>query len=99
MLTVTATIKVQPGKEEAFKQEAAKMIAHVKANEPGTLVYVLNQATGDPTEFLFVESYTNQEALTAHGGSEPMRHFFGAVGGLVAGRPEIKMYNEIGGKK
>ena len=99
MLTVTATLKVQAGKEDAFRQEAEKMIAHVKANEPGTLTYILHQATGDPTEFLFFESYTNQEALTAHGASEPMRHFFGAVGGLVAGRPEIKMYNELGGKK
>lgn len=99
MITVIATLKVQAGKEGAFQQEAEKMIAHVKANEPGTLTYILHRSTSDPTEFVFFETYKDQESLTLHGGSEPMRHFFGAVGGLVAGRPEIKMYAEIAGKK
>jgi quinol monooxygenase YgiN len=99
MITVVATLKIQPGKEEAFKQEAEKMVAHVKANEPGTLTYILHRSTADPTEFLFFETYRDQESLSAHGASEPMRHFFGAVGGLVAGRPEIKMYEEIGGTR
>ena len=99
MITVVATLKVQPGKEDAFRQEAEKMIAHVKSGEPGTLTYILHQSNSDPTEFLFFETYKDQESLTAHGASEPMRHFFGAVGGLVAGRPEIKMYQELGGKR
>ena len=99
MITVVATLKVQPGKEGAFRQEAEKMIAHVKANEPGTLVYVLHQSTKDPTEFMFFETYSDQAAFSAHGASESMRHFFGAVGTLVAGRPEVKMYDEIAGKK
>ena len=99
MITVVATIKLQEGKEGAFRQEAEKMVAHVKANGPGTLVYVLYQSTSDPTEFMFFETYSDQGAFSAHGASDSMRHFFGAMGGLVAGRPEIKMYNEIGGKK
>ena len=99
MITVTAVLKVQPGKEDAFKAEAQKMLDHVKANEPKTTMYVLHQSNSDSTEFLFFETYADQEGFAAHGASEPMRHFFGAVGGLVAGRPEIKMYTEIGGKK
>jgi quinol monooxygenase YgiN len=99
MVTVVATLKVQSGKEEAFQKEAEKMIAHVKGNEPGTITYVLHRSKSDPTEFMFFEIYKDQESLAAHGASEPMRHFFGAVGGLVDGRPEIKMYDEIGGKK
>lgn len=95
MITVVATIKVQAGQEERFRQEAEKMIAHVRANEPGTLAYTLHVSNSDPTEFMFFETYTDQAALAAHGSSEPMRHFFGAVGGLVDGRPEIKMYTEL----
>jgi quinol monooxygenase YgiN len=98
MITVTAVIKVQPGKEEEFRREAEKMIEHVKANEPGTLTYVLHRLSADPTEFLFFERYDGQESLAAHGASQPMREFFKAVGGLVAGRPEIRMYEELGGK-
>jgi quinol monooxygenase YgiN len=99
MITVVATIKVQAGQEAKFRQEAEKMIAHVKASEPGTLTYVLHVSNSDPTEFMFFETYKDQESLGAHGASEPMRHFFGAVGGLIDGRPEIKMFTEIAGKK
>ena len=99
MVTVIATLRVQSGKEEAFQREAEKMITHVKANEPGTLTYVLHRSSADPTEFMFYEVYKDQEALNTHGASEPMRHFFGAVGGFVAGRPEIKTFQEVAGKK
>ena len=37
MLTVIAKIKVKADQAETFEAEAKKMIAHVKANEPGTL--------------------------------------------------------------
>jgi len=99
VVTVIATLKVKAGNEAAFRQAAEKMIAHVKANEAGTLSYLLHRSTGDPTQFLFYEVYADQGALAAHGASEPMQQFFGAVGGLLDGRPEITLYEELGGKK
>ena len=99
MMTVIARLKVKEGNEDAFRSAADKMIAHVRANEPGTLTYVLHRSTADPTEFVFYEVYADQGAFAAHGGSEPMQQFFGAVGGLLAGRPEIGMYQELAGKK
>ena len=99
MVTVIATLKVKSGNEAAFEQAARGMIAHVKANEPGTLSYILHRSSSDPTEFVFYEVYSDQGALATHGGSEPMQKFFGSVGGLLDGRPEIKMYTQIDGKK
>jgi len=98
-MTVIAKLKVSAGKEDAFRQAAAKMIEHVKANEAGTLKYILHRSTSDPTEFVFYEVYADQGAFAAHGGSEAMQQFFGAVGALLAGRPEISMYEELAGKK
>ncbi|HVN83834.1 MAG TPA: putative quinol monooxygenase [Candidatus Binatia bacterium] len=98
-MTVIATLKIKSGNEAAFQQAAEKMITHVKANEPGTLTYVLNRSTSDPTKFVFYEVYQDQAAFAAHGGSAPMQEFFGAVGTLLDGRPEIHMYEELGGKK
>jgi len=97
--TVIAKLKVKAGSEATFQQAADKMIVHVKANEPGTLTYVLHRSTADPTEFLFYEVYADQGALGAHSSSEPMQQFFGAIGGLLDGRPEITMYEELGGKR
>lgn len=98
-MTVIATLKVKPGSEATFRQAADKMIAYVKANEPGTLTYLLNRSTSDPTHFVFYEVYADEAAFAAHGGSESMQQFFGAVGTLLDGRPEIRMYEELAGKK
>ncbi|MFI5367124.1 MAG: putative quinol monooxygenase [Candidatus Binatia bacterium] len=98
-MTVIAKLTVKSGSEVAFLQAAEKMIAHVKANEPGTLLYTLNRSTTHPGEFVFYEIYADQAAFATHGGSAPMQEFFGAVGTLLDGRPAITMYDEIGGKR
>ncbi len=98
-ITVIANVKVKPGSEAAFESEAARMISYVKANEPGTLTYILHRSQADPSQYLFYEVYTDQTALAAHGGSEAMMQFFGAMGEIVAARPEITMYEEIDGKR
>lgn len=99
MITVLAKLKIRPDGREAFEAAAAEMIEHVKANEPQTLQYVLLRSQGDANEFVFYEVYSDQAALDAHGTSAQMQKFFGAVGALLAGQPEIKTYEEISGKK
>jgi quinol monooxygenase YgiN len=99
MVTVIATLKVKSGSEAGMEKAARQMIAYVKEHEPGTLTYILHRSTADPTEFVFYEVYADQGALATHSGSEQMKKFFGAAGGLLEGRPEIKMYEQIDGKK
>ncbi len=95
MLTVIATLKVQPGKEDAFIAAAKSMIEYVTANEPGTKAYSLHRSMAEPTTFVFYEVYADQAAFAAHGGSPAMAEFFGAAGTLLAGRPDIAMYEDI----
>ncbi len=99
MITIVAKLKVKAGSEATFQAEMEKMIAHVKAAEPGTLTYLLYRATSDPTQFVVYENYADAEAMSAHSSSETMQAFFGAVGGILDGRPEIGIYEEVGGKK
>ena len=99
MVTVMAKLKIQPGKESAFEGAAGELIAYVKESEPGTLTYVLHRSTADPTEYVYYEVYTDQAALAAHGGSAAMQKFFGAIGALLAGRPEITLYDEVAAKR
>jgi quinol monooxygenase YgiN len=99
MITVIAKLKVHTDGEAAFRQAAEKMIAHVTANEPGTVTYVLHRSTSDPTVFVFYEAYADQAAFAAHGSSAAMQEFFGAVGTLLDGRPEIHVYEPLGGKR
>ena len=99
MLIVIAKVKVQPGKEEEFTAAGRKMVAHVKANEPGTVTYTLNQSTADKTAFVFYEAYRDQEAFAAHAGSQMMQDFGRSLAGVVAGRPELTMYDEVDAKR
>lgn len=99
MITVIATLKVQGGKGPALEEAVRPLIAHVRANEAGTLSYLFHRSTSDPTVFVFYEVYADQAALAAHGSSEPIQKFFGVVGGLLDGRPDIQMYEELGGKR
>jgi quinol monooxygenase YgiN len=95
MLTVIAKLKVKPDQAETFEAEGKKLIAHVKANEPGTLSYVLHRSTADATTYLFYEVYEDQAAFALHGGSPAMQAFFGAMKGVLDGRPELEMYEAV----
>jgi quinol monooxygenase YgiN len=99
MMTVIAKLKVQSGKEAEFERGAREMVAHVKAHEPGTLTYVVHRAVTDPTLFCFYEVYADEAAFTAHSGSDRMRQFGKSLGGVLDGRPEITMFQEIDGKR
>lgn len=99
MLTVVAKLKVKAEQAAAFEAEAQKMLAHVREHEPGTLTYVAHRSTADPAVYLFYEVYRDQAAFAAHGGSPAMQAFFGALRGIVDGRPQIEMYEAIGSAK
>src|SRR5262249_5009641 len=92
VVTVIAKLKVKAGSDASFRQAADTMIAHVTANEAGTVTYILYRSTADPNEFAFYELYQDQAALAVHGSSEAMQQFFAAVAGLLDGRPEITLY-------
>jgi quinol monooxygenase YgiN len=99
VITVVAVLKVKPGHEDTLVAGMQKMIAHVKANEPATLTYVLHRSAADPTKFLVYETYADQAAFAAHGASEAMQEFFRLAGSILDGRPDIAMYEEIDGKR
>jgi quinol monooxygenase YgiN len=99
MITVIATLKVKAGQEETLIAGMKKMIEHVRAHEPGTKTYLLHRSAADSTKFLVYEVYADQAAFAAHGASEPMKEFFKLAGGIMDGRPDIAMYEEIDGKR
>ena len=99
MIALIARLKVQPGQESAFKAEAAKMVDYVRASEPDTTLYLCLQSKSDPTSFAFYEEYANDAALATHGGSDAMKTFFGAVGGMLDGQPSMDTFTEADAKR
>jgi quinol monooxygenase YgiN len=99
MVHVIARVKVQPGKEAAFKKAADKMVAHVSTHEPETPLYVCLQSTGDSTVFAFYEEYASEAALLTHGSSAAMKEFFGVVGDMLDGAPSIETFTQSAAKR
>ncbi len=94
-ITVVAKIKAKAGNEAEVEQAFRKMIGKVRANEPGTLQYVLHRSTQDPTQFLFYEVYQDQASFDSHGKTEHMKELGGSLGGKLDGRPQLDIVTEL----
>lgn len=96
--SILAKITCLDGKRDEVIAAFGQMFDHVRANEPGTLVYVLHEDKGDANVLWFYELYENADALTAHGGSDMMKTVGKGLRDLTAARPEIIMLNPVAGK-
>ena len=94
-ITVIAKLKAKAGSEAQLEAAFREMIPKVRANEPGTLSYVLHKSTKDPTTYVFYEVYQDQAALDAHGKTPHMAETGGKLRGILDGRPEIQVLTEV----
>jgi quinol monooxygenase YgiN len=65
LLTVVATMRALPGKEQELRELLESLVAPTRA-ETGCVAYAMHQGTQDPAAFVFVEYWTGQDALDAH---------------------------------
>ena len=96
-IVVIAKIPCQPGKRDEAAAGLQQILDHVESEE-GTLRYVLLKDTTDADLLWMYEVYRDQAAFDAHAGSEAMRSLGHALGGVLAGRPELIMTSPVGGK-
>ena len=98
MITVVAVLEAQEGKEEEMETALMAMIPKVRSEE-GTLSYVLHRAQNKPGKFLVYEKYEDEEAFAHHSSTPYIKELFNKVGPLLAGSPDIEMYDELAAKK
>jgi quinol monooxygenase YgiN len=95
VIGIVATLKVQEGKEGDFEAVFLELTAKVRANEPGNLLYQLTKSRTDATTYKVIELYEDQDAVTAHGGSDYFRELGRKMGAFLAGRPEIEHLDAV----
>ena len=93
--SIVATIKAKKGQEADFQATALKLAAAVRANEPGCLMYTLDKGE-DPSTFVFMERYADEEALKAHRGTEHFKTLGRAMGAFMDGPPTVLRMVELG---
>jgi len=90
-ITVIATLNAKPGSVDAVRDACTQAIAAVH-NEPGCELYSLHES--DNT-FVFVEQWSDGDALRAHSAAPAVAALFGTVGEHLDGQPDIKMLQPV----
>lgn len=93
--SIVATLKAKAGCEAELKATALKLVAAVRANEPGCLLYTLNQGDA-PDTFVFMERYADEAAVAAHRGTEHYKTLGRALGAFMDGAPTVLRMVELG---
>ena len=93
--SIVATIKAKAGQESQFQTVALELVAAVRANEPGCLLYTLSKGD-DAATFVFMERYADEAALVAHRGTEHFKRLGRAMGAFMDGPPAVLRMVELG---
>ena len=99
MSKVAVVVKLQAadGKRDELI-EAFSGLFDAVAGEDKTEVYALHRDAADENVLWFYELYTDQDGFNAHGTSEAMKAAGGALGSLLAGRPEMSFLTPVRAK-
>lgn len=89
-ISIIATLTAAEGKADELEAALTALIASAD-EEPGLEIYSLHRDPKDENAFYFFELYTDQAALDVHGKGEKMKVAMGSMGGLLGGRPDVKI--------
>lgn len=95
-MIVIAKMKAKPGSEAELEKELKALIPKIEKEE-GTLIYKIQRAQKDPTQFVFYEKYASEEAVAAHSSASYFKEFFAKIAPILDGKPEISLYEEVAG--
>jgi quinol monooxygenase YgiN len=96
----TGGYQVKPSAVSKVKQVIRDFVAYVRANEPGTHMYLAWQQKDDPTRFLHLFIFEDAAAQTRHGQSEAVKRFESIYSPELAGGDVVFTdYELIDGKR
>ncbi|MBD2100725.1 putative quinol monooxygenase [Leptolyngbya sp. FACHB-261] len=90
-IQVVARIIAQASKLEEVKARLFGLLEPTRA-EKGCIRYELFQSSADPSEFVFIEEWASDFAITAHLGSDHVQEAFLGAENLLAAPPDVRRY-------
>ncbi len=96
-ISVIAKLTAADGKADELEAALSQLIAAADEEE-GLEVYSAHRAEDEVGVYYFFEIYGGAGAMDQHGKGERMRAAMGAIGGLLAGRPEIVLMTPLAAK-
>jgi quinol monooxygenase YgiN len=84
LLTVVATMRAKPGKEQELRDLLESLVEPTRA-EGDCVTYALHQGAQDSSVFIFIEHWTDQAALDAHLGTPHLQAALPRIPDLLDG--------------
>jgi len=91
-ISLLAKLTINEGSNDEFEAALAGLV-EASNEEAGLEIYSAHKA--DDTTYWFFELYSDSEALKVHGKGEAMRPAMKALGGFLAGAPDITMLSPV----
>ena len=96
----TGAYQVKASAVDKVKHAIKDFVSYVKANEPGTHMYLAWQQKDDPTRFLHLFIFEDEAAQTRHGLSDAVKRFESIYSPeLVGGDVVFTDYELVSGKR
>ena len=94
MILVIATVRVHPGKVDAYEAATQDLMPKVRAANPGILFYHVGKARDEANTYRVVEAYADQAAMDAHMASDMLKQSFAGLQDCIADL-DIRLHDTI----
>jgi quinol monooxygenase YgiN len=95
LINVTATIAVKAGQGSVL-EAAFAAVRPETLQEPGCLRYDLQRLRRSDDRYLVLEAWESTAALKEHGSTEHFAEFGRSLAEIVAGPPDVTVYEPVG---
>jgi quinol monooxygenase YgiN len=95
-VAVTTVLCAKPGKEGALVAVLRTLSELVLREEPGCLQYVATRSRHEPTRFLVLERYRDEQALADHANSAHLRDAVPDLMDCLESPPEVAIFEPLG---
>ena len=92
---MTAQYQVHPNQVEKTKESIRQLVKHVKASEPFTTTYIVQQQILNPSGFMHILKFENEAALKTQQSSPASAQFIQTVYPETLKPIELMEYNLI----
>jgi quinol monooxygenase YgiN len=94
LLSVVATMRAKPGREQELRALLESLIEPTRA-EDGNTTYALHQGSQDPAVFVFYENWASQGHLDAHLATPHLQAALPRIPELLDGELVITTLNRV----
>lgn len=92
---ITATLRVQPGRNAEFEAAFRQFQQTVRSSEPGCVYFGLHRSRQEPGTYIVMEQYRDDAAVAVHRSTPHYLAIPATFAGLMAAPPVIEEWDAV----